>query len=76
MVLERAELDRLHVREPEQQQHRVLQPLVDDDLVVDDLGDPRLAGVEQVDRLVDGVLARRRAGITDVEVVARLPRAR
>ena len=50
-VLERPELDGGHVRQAEQQQHRVLQPLVDDDLVVDQLRHPRLAGVEQLDRL-------------------------
>ena len=71
-VLERPQLDRLHLREPEQQEHRVLQPLVDDDLVVDDLGDARLALVEQVDRLVDGV-ARLVDGHDRREVVASLP---
>ena len=30
----------------------MLQPLVDDDLVVDDLRDPRLASIEEVDRFV------------------------
>ena len=72
VVLERAELDRLHVREAEQEEHRVLQPLVDDDVVVDDLGDARLTGVEQVDRGVDGVL-RVGEGHHRIEVVAPLP---
>ena len=48
-VLERPELGGLHAGEPEQQEDGLLQPFVDDDLAVDDLGDPRVTGVEQVD---------------------------
>ena len=71
-ILERPQLDRLHLREPEQEEHRVLQPLVDHDPVVDDLGDTRLTLVEHVDRLVDGV-ARLVDGHDRREVVASLP---
>src|SRR5205085_667775 len=52
-VLERTELARLHVREAEQQQDRLLQPLVDDHVVADALRHPHLAAVEQVDRFAD-----------------------
>ena len=53
-VLERPELDRLHLREAEEQQDRLLEPFVHHDLPVDRLGDAGLAGVEQVDGGVHG----------------------
>jgi hypothetical protein len=71
-VLERAELDRLHRREPEQQQHRIFQPLVDHHVAVDDLGHPSRTGVEELDRLVHDV-ARLVFGHHRAEVVAGLP---
>ena len=45
------ELDRLHLRHPEQQQDGPLQPLVDHDPAADHLGHAGLAVVEQVDGL-------------------------
>src|SRR5207248_5780142 len=52
VVLERAELDGLEPPEAEAEQDGLLQPLVDDDLPVDDLGHPGLAAVEKVDGLL------------------------
>ena len=72
MVLERPELDRLHVREPEQQQHCVFEPLVHDDVVTDHFGDPALAAVEQLDRIVHRG-ARVAVGHHRREVVAPFP---
>ena len=53
----------------------VLQPLVDDDVAVDHLGDAGLAGVEQLDRLVHGV-AGLGLGHHREQVVAALPELR
>ena len=52
-VLERTEFDGLHPTKAEEQQDGQPEPLVDHDLAVDDLGDPHLAPVEEVDGLVD-----------------------
>ena len=49
----RAAGDRLHRVEPEGQQHRLLEPLVDDPLAADLFGDPRVAAVEHGDRGID-----------------------
>jgi hypothetical protein len=54
----------------EQQQDRLLEPLVDHDLPVDHLGDPGLAPVEQIDRLVDGGDG---LGVVRGDLVAALP---
>ena len=71
-VLERAQLDRLHAAQREQQEDRLLQPLVDDDLVADRvyLGHPGLAGVEKVDRLLDQL---RRVAVGRTQLVPPLP---
>ena len=64
------ELDGLHPAQPEEQEDRQPEPLVDDDLAVDDLGHPHLAPIEQVDGLVD----RGPGGlVVTVEVVPLLP---
>src|SRR6185312_15642045 len=52
-VLERAELDRLHLPLPEVVDDRRLRLLVDDPVVPGALGDADLAAVESGDRLVD-----------------------
>ena len=56
--------DRLHRVEAERQQHGFLEPLVDDPLAADLLGDARLAAIERgdrrIDRLADFALGRRR----------------
>src|SRR3954447_1278166 len=69
-VLERAELDRRHGGDAEEQQDRLLAPLVDDDVVALELGDARLARVEPVDRLVHGLAHR---VVLRVEVVTTFP---
>ena len=59
----RPALDDLHRVEPERQQHRLLQPLVDGPAAVGlPFGDARLAAVEQVERGLDRLahLAARR----------------
>ena len=53
MVLERPGLDHGETLEAEQQQDRLLQPFVHDDLAVDDLRDAGFAPIEELDRLVD-----------------------
>ncbi len=53
-VLERPDLDGRHPRQAEEQQDGQLEPLVDDDLAVDHLGDPASPRIEQVDGLVHG----------------------
>ena len=75
MVLERPGLDHGEALEAEQQQDRLLQPFVHDDLAVDDLRDAGFAPVEELDRLVDDgarLGGRHRGG----EVVASLPKPR
>ena len=47
------DLDRLDLPQAEVEEDRLLRPLVDDPAVVARLGDPELATVEQVDRLLD-----------------------
>ena len=53
--LERPDLDGLHRGQREEQEDGLLQPVVDHDVVGRgiDLGDPRLAPVEEIDGLVD-----------------------
>jgi hypothetical protein len=71
VVLERTELDGLHAAQPEEQQDRLLQPLVDDDLAAGvDLGDAGLAAVEEPDRLVDDPEG---IGVARVQLVAPRP---
>ena len=71
-VLERPGLDRLHAAQREEQQNRLLEPLVDDHLVGGgvDLGHAGLARVEEVDGLLD---QRRRVGVCRRQLVAALP---
>ena len=70
VVLERTDLDGLHAAQPEQQQDRLLEPLVDDDLTARvDLGDARFA-VEQTDGVVDPLIG---VGVVQVELVAPCP---
>ena len=59
-------------RELEQQEDRLLQPLVHDDVLAGELGHPRLAAIEQVDRLGDG---RATSVVAGVELVAVAPTA-
>ena len=56
VVLGVVALDDAVVIDAEVEQHGLLQPLVDDPLTGNLLGDPRLAGVQQVDGLQDGGL--------------------
>src|SRR6185312_8845915 len=61
-----------HVVEAERQQHRLLQPLIDLPLAVSPaLGNPRLALVEQFERVIDSLanlaLGRRRNAVAGVE---------
>ena len=59
----------------EVQQHGLLEPLVDGPLAVLLLGDARLAGVEQLDALLDGVAQRRRRILRgDVRAALEVPR--
>ena len=70
-VLERAQLDRLHGRALEEDEDRLLEPLVNDDVAaVVDLGHPRLSGVEEVDRLPHD---RQRVAIGNGQLAAPLP---
>ena len=75
MVLERARLRYREAFDAEQQQDRLLQPFVHDDLAVDDLRDAGFAPIEQLDRLVDdgACLGRRHHGR---EIVASVPEPR
>src|SRR5690606_24096084 len=63
--------DGRHVVEPERQQHRLLEPLVDRPLAGDLLGHPRLAAVEEfkraVDRIADLAAGRARDLVTLLE---------
>jgi len=71
-VLERPVLNGLHAAQREEEQDRLLQPFVHDDLVGHgvDFCHARLPGVEQVDRLLDEC---RRVGVGRCELVATLP---
>ena len=53
MVLERADLHRLHLPQPEVREDRLLRLLVDAPLAVDGLGDAHLAAVERGNDLLD-----------------------
>lgn len=48
-------VDGLVVAQPERQQNGFLEPFVDDPAVACRLGDPRLAGIEQVERTLDRI---------------------
>ena len=52
---EAADLHRLDLPEAEVEEDRLLRPLVHDPAVGAGLGDPHLAAVEEVDRLLDGL---------------------
>jgi hypothetical protein len=71
-VLEGAKLGGLHVGQPEEQQDGLLEPLVDNDLTVVELGDASVASVQQVDRGVHD-LAGSRFGHHAVQIVPVLP---
>ena len=79
-ILEGPEFGRLHGRQAEEQQDRVLQPLVDGHALGAHLGDPLDAGVEEVDGLPNrrhGVGVCRRELVTAVpEVVDRVREGR
>ena len=71
-VLEGPDLDRLHLRQTEEQEDGLLEPQVDDHLVACriDLGDPGLPRVEKLHRLADRA---QRLRVPGAELVPALP---
>ena len=68
---EPADLHRLDLPQPEVEEDRLLHPLVDDPAAVDRLGDPDLAAVEQLDRLLDRRRRRARRSPTSSSIRSR-----